>query len=326
MDYSPPGSSVHGVLQARILEWVAISFSRRSSRPICKLASWICLGLLSAQSVLRELACDYLYDLPWSSHYGHQTIPCWMWWHRRLFQSRSKADAIFCLLIHGNMEHEYHFNKENYWLHKAKWCLLEKHQIHCTITTLFVTVWSDSTFFSPSFAQQIFIEWVVYGRHCTTPHGWNIWDPVPRSSETGQKTCMQMHGSHQRTVGALGKTETKNFRITQNPNLLYLVSTLTITLANDCTLATSCEELTHWKRLWCWEGLGAGGEGDNRGWNGWMASPTPWTWVWVNSGSWWWTGRPGVLRFMGSQRVGHNWATELNWTEWLLNWRMDMIS
>ena len=80
---------------------------------------------------------------------------------------------------------------------------------------------------------------------------------------------------------------------------------------------TSCEELTHWKRLWCWEGLGAGGEGDDRGWDGWMASLTQWMWVWVNSGSWWWTGRPGVLRFMGSQRVGHNWATELNWTDWL---------
>ena len=66
---------------------------------------------------------------------------------------------------------------------------------------------------------------------------------------------------------------------------------------------------------WCWEGLGAGGEGDTRGWNGWMASLTQWTWVWVNSGSWWWTGRPGVLRFMGSQRVGHDWVTELNWTE-----------
>ena len=77
--------------------------------------------------------------------------------------------------------------------------------------------------------------------------------------------------------------------------------------------STSCEELIHWKRLWCWEGLGAGGEGDNRGWDGWMASLTRWTWVWVNSGSWWWTGRPGVLRFMGSQRVVHDWATELNW-------------
>ena len=60
-------------------------------------------------------------------------------------------------------------------------------------------------------------------------------------------------------------------------------------------------------------GIGAGGEGDDRGWDGWMASPTPWTWVWVDSGSWWWTGRPGVLQFMGSQRVGHDWATELNW-------------
>ena len=60
---------------------------------------------------------------------------------------------------------------------------------------------------------------------------------------------------------------------------------------------------------------GAGGEGDNRGWDGWMASLTRWMWVWENSGSWWWTGRPGMLWFMGSQRVGHDWATELNWTE-----------
>ena len=79
-------------------------------------------------------------------------------------------------------------------------------------------------------------------------------------------------------------------------------------------LATWCKELTHWKRLWCWEGLRAGGEGDYRGLEGWMASPTRWTWVWVNSGSWWWTGRLGMLRFTGSQRVGH----ESNWTE--LNW------
>ena len=64
---------------------------------------------------------------------------------------------------------------------------------------------------------------------------------------------------------------------------------------------------------WCREELGAEGEGDKRGWDGWMALPTWWTWVWVNSGSWWWTGRPGVLQFMGSQIVGHDWG--LNWTE-----------
>ena len=82
---------------------------------------------------------------------------------------------------------------------------------------------------------------------------------------------------------------------------------------NSNTLATWCEELTHLKRPWCWEGLGAGGEGDDRGWDGWMASPTQWMWVWVNSGSWWWTGRPGVLQFMGTQRVRHDWATELRY-------------
>ena len=63
------------------------------------------------------------------------------------------------------------------------------------------------------------------------------------------------------------------------------------------------------KDPWSWETLKAGGEGDDRGWDGWMASLTQWTWVWENSGSWWWTGRPGVLQFMGSERVGYNLAT-----------------
>ena len=82
---------------------------------------------------------------------------------------------------------------------------------------------------------------------------------------------------------------------------------------NSSILATWCEELTHFKRPWCWERVKAGREGDDRGGDGWMASPTQWTWVWVNSGSWWYTERPGVLQSVGSQRVGHNWATELNW-------------
>ena len=81
------------------------------------------------------------------------------------------------------------------------------------------------------------------------------------------------------------------------------------------TLATWCEELTHWKRPWCWERLKAGREGVDRGWDGWMASPTQWIWIWVSSGSWWRTGKPGMLQSMGSQRVAHDWATELNWTQ-----------
>ena len=77
---------------------------------------------------------------------------------------------------------------------------------------------------------------------------------------------------------------------------------------NSNTLAICWEEPTHWKRPWCWERLKVG-EGDNREWDGWMASLTWWTWVWVGSGSWWWTGKPGMLQSMGS----------LSWT-WLSNW------
>ena len=65
------------------------------------------------------------------------------------------------------------------------------------------------------------------------------------------------------------------------------------------------------EKSWCWERLKTGGEGDERGWDSWMASLTRWTWVWVSSGIWWWTGKPGVLQSMRSQRVGHDWATEL---------------
>ena len=84
---------------------------------------------------------------------------------------------------------------------------------------------------------------------------------------------------------------------------------------NSNTLATWCEVLTPWKRPWCWERLKAGGEGDNRGWDGWTTSPIRWTWVWASSRSWWRTGNPGMLQSMELQRVGHEWATELNWAE-----------
>ena len=80
---------------------------------------------------------------------------------------------------------------------------------------------------------------------------------------------------------------------------------------NSNTLATWGEELTHWKRPWCWERLKVGGEGDDSGWAGWMASPTQWTLVWVKSGSWWWTGRPGV------HEVAKSWTRLSDWTDWL---------
>ena len=88
---------------------------------------------------------------------------------------------------------------------------------------------------------------------------------------------------------------------------------------NSNTLATWCKQSTLLKRPWCWERLKTGGEGDNRGWDAWMVSPTQWRWVWVDSGCWRWTRRPNVLWSMRSQRVGHDWATELNWTHHGIN-------
>ena len=78
-------------------------------------------------------------------------------------------------------------------------------------------------------------------------------------------------------------------------------------------LTTRCEELIHWRRPWCWERLNAGGEGDNGGWDGWMASPTQWTWVWVNSGSWWWTGGLACCDSWG--RKESDMTERLNWTD-----------
>ena len=112
----------------------------------------------------------------------------------------------------------------------------------------------------------------------------------------------------------------------KEPKLRYIVHTVHGFWKDWCwswnsnTAVTWCKELTHLKRPGCWERLNVGGEGDDRGWDGWMASPIQWTWVWVNSVSWWRTGRLGVLQSMGSKRVGHDWVTELNWTELKLHW------
>ena len=77
------------------------------------------------------------------------------------------------------------------------------------------------------------------------------------------------------------------------------------------------------KRCWFWEELKAGPEGGDRGWDGWMASPTQWTWVWVNSWSWWWTWRPGMLQSIVSKRLGHSWATEL--TVWYKGFSLNLL-
>ena len=129
-------------------------------------------------------------------------------------------------------------------------------------------------------------------------------DMVTHSSILAWRIPMD-RGAWQATVHEVTKSDTTEWLNTVQHNTCWSW--------RSNTLATWCEELTHWKRLWHWDRLEAGGEGDDGGWDSCMGSPTQWTWLWVNSGSWWWTGRPDMLQSMGSQRVRHDWVTELNW-------------
>ena len=154
-------------------------------------------------------------------------------------------------------------------------------------------------FFSPSSSRLCFSSghvwmWMSDCEESWVPQNWCFWTVVLEKTLESPLDCKEIQPVHfkgDQSWVFFGRTDAK---------------------AETPILWPHHAELTHW-RLWCWEGLGAGGKGDDRGWDGWMASRTRWTWVWVNSRSWWWTGRPGILQFMGSQRVGHDWVTELNW-------------
>ena len=142
--------------------------------------------------------------------------------------------------------------------------------------------------------------WELSCEESWVPKNWCFWTVVLEKTFESPLDCKEIQPVHpegDQSWAFIGRTDAE---------------------AETNTLATWCEELTHWKRPCCWEGLGAGGEGDDRGWDVWMALPAWCTWVWVNSRSWWWIGRLGMLQFMGSQRVRHDWATDLNWTETLI--------
>ena len=139
-------------------------------------------------------------------------------------------------------------------------------------------------------------------------YGWETW--TIKKAERWRIDAFELRCW--RRLESLLDCKTPSQSILKEISMKYSLEGLMLKL-NFNTLATWCEELTHWKRPWCWERLKAGGEGGNRGWDGWMASPTQWTWVWASFGNWWQTGKPGMLQSMGSQRVVHNWVTELNW-------------
>ena len=141
--------------------------------------------------------------------------------------------------------------------------------------------------------------WELDYKESWAPNNWCFWTVVLEKTLESPLDCKEIQPVHPKRDQSVLGAHWRDWCWSWNSN----------------TSATWCEELTHWKRLWCWERLRAGGAGDDRGRDGWMASSTHWTWVWVDSRSWWWTGKPGVLRFMGSQRVGHDWAAELNWND-----------
>ena len=139
--------------------------------------------------------------------------------------------------------------------------------------------------------------WELDYKESWVEKNWCFWTVVLEKTLGSPLDCIEIKPVHPKEISPVSSLEGLMLKL----KLQYI-------------LATWCEQLTHLKRPLCWERLRAGGEGDDRGWDGWMASLTRWTWIWVDSRSWWWTGRPGMLQFMGSQRVRHDWVTELNWT------------
>ena len=137
---------------------------------------------------------------------------------------------------------------------------------------------------------------------------WPVKKTEPRRTDASELWCWR------RLLRVAWTAETSNQSILKEIIPEYSSEALMLKLKIQY-LATCCEELTHCKRPWCWESLKAGGEGDDREWDGCIASPTQWTWVWVSSRSWWWTGKPGMLRFMGSQRVGMTERLNCYWTD-----------
>ena len=146
--------------------------------------------------------------------------------------------------------------------------------------------------------------WELDCEESWAPKNWCFWTVVLEKTLESPLDCKEIQPVHPKRDQSwvfIGGTDVE-------------AETPILGVSDSNTLATWCRELTHLKRPWCWEKLRTAGEGEDRGWDGWIALPTQWTWVWVDSESWWWTRRRGMLWFMQLQRVRHDWVTELNRT------------
>ena len=188
------------------------------------------------------------------------------------------------------------------------WQVCDQPREQCMFSHVF-SAWTDTwTVYDQPRDQCMISKWSVHDHHVISV--WSAtWTVHAQSRDLGLLSCDPLEFSRQEKWSGLPFPTPVDL---PNPGMAT-ESLMSPSLAGEFFITVPLE--THQKRLWCWEGLRAGGEGDDRSWDGWMALLTWWTWVWVNSRSWWWSGRPGVLRFMESQRVGHDWMMELNWTE-----------
>ena len=166
--------------------------------------------------------------------------------------------------------------------------------------------------------------WELDYKESWVPKDWCFWTVVLEKTLESPLDCKEIQPAHpegnQSWISIGGIDAAVEALILWPPDTKnWLIGILNIHWRDWCwsgsfsTLATWCEELTRWKPSWCWEGLKAGGQGDNRGWDGCITSPTQWTWVWAHSLSWWWTEKPDVLQTMGLQRVRYDWVTELSY-------------
>ena len=169
----------------------------------------------------------------------------------------------------------------------------DDNQIYNNIKYWFLTPFESSTAYGFSYSHVWM--WELDYKQSWALKNWCFWTVVLEKTFESPLDCKEIQPVHSKDQSwvFIGKTDVE----AETPKLW----------------PPDGEELTHLKRPWCWERLRARGEGDDRGWDGWMTSLTQWTWVWVDSGSWWWIGRPGMLRFMGLQEL--DMTEQLNWTE-----------
>ena len=297
MDYSPRDSSVHVISQARILEWVAISFSR-GSFPLRNWTPASCIGRKILYHWATRGAVDQIFctgsrmaTYLLRAEQGNKTRepatkerPYWDHHESEITKvSNKKHKTRVQSIVGGLCEHSQARNMQNLKI-KIFWSLPTK-------TRYFANKGLSSQGYG--FSSSHVWMWELDCEESWAPKNWCFWTVVLEKileSLLDPRRCNQSILKEISPECSLEGLMLK-LKLQYFGHLMWRFDSLEKTLL-----------------------LGRiGGRRDDWGWDGWMASPTRWTWVWVNSGSWWWTGRPGVLQFMGSQRVRHNWATELNW-------------